>query len=51
MNNKFYLKQVELKSGKITVVASYEDYGSAVDDMVALSSNDGKYSYFVSAYC
>ena len=51
MNNRFYLKQVEVKSGEVTVIASYEDYGEAVEDMVTLSDNDGNYGYYVSAYC
>lgn len=51
MNLKYYLKQVELKTGIVSVIDSYEDYGDAVEDMAILSNNDGNYGYYISAYC
>ena len=47
MNNRFHVKQVGLKSGKVTIVASHEDYGDAVEHMVALSTNNEKYGYYI----
>lgn len=48
MSRKYYLKQVERKTGKVSVVASYEDYGDAIEDMEALrTKNQEEYSYYI----
>ena len=48
MNRKFYLKQVERKTGKVSVVDSYEDYSEAIENMEALrTKNQEEYGYYI----
>lgn len=51
MSCKYYLKQVERKTGKVSVVGSYEDYSEAIEDMEALRTKKKKnredYGYYI----